>query len=61
MNKNDLAAKISANYSLQYLLDRGDMPSRETVVRWIRTLTELSEDELLEVGGDLEAQKRLLR
>lgn len=59
--KADLARKVVATYSLQYMLVCGRMPSREKLAEWMSKLEGLSEMEILELGSDMEACKRLLR
>lgn len=60
MDKQKIASDIAANYSMKYMLDRGNMPSQDKVIQWISKLKTLSEDELFRLGGDMNALKRFL-
>jgi hypothetical protein len=57
----NLPVAIATKYSLQYLLDRGSMPSEDTVSRWITKLKTLPDSQLAALESDMDAVKRFLR
>jgi hypothetical protein len=57
---NKSATEIAANYRLQYLLEHGHEPSRDTVVSWIIKLNELDENEVHKIADRPEDLKRFL-
>lgn len=59
--KHELASQAAVTYTLQYLVDQGRQPSRETVVGWILKLETLPEAEILRLHGDIETLKQFLR
>lgn len=60
MGKHEIASEILSTYSVQYMLNRGEAPSREQVAEWLGKLEDLEKTELLRLGGDPEALKRFL-
>ena len=49
----EAAAQAAATYTLQYVLDKGTQPSRETVAGWLAKLETLPETQILGLHSDM--------
>ncbi len=59
-HKQNPATDIAAKYSMQYVLDHGHNPSRETVLAWLVKLNALKVEEMLRLASDPNGLKRFL-